>query len=171
MDESEETINRIVLDLSLATALPISVDGRSFISAAAAASALGSITSTMKKNEIRKFAFTIEPLLTLLKIDIDNPVAAKAAFGLKNLMASKDCINELLSKDGLNDVSRILDIVLVKKSSELKTHSEFRSVVENLAVCYREISVHYPWEVVKAGALRHCILLLRYGDASLQTIA
>ena len=35
---------------------------------------------------------------------------------------------------------------------------------------YRELAQFYPWELVNAGAIRHCVTLLKLGDVALQTI-
>ncbi len=171
MDSSVEVINDLILELSLASSNPIGVNGRSYIQASAAASALGNRTAMMDKKELRTFEWTILPLLDLLKLDINNPVAAKAAYGLRTLMPSRICMTRYMELDGLGIMARILDILLAKKIAELKTQSSFRSVVEHLAVCYREIARFYQWEIVNVGGIRHCVIILRFGDVELQTIA
>ncbi len=171
MENSAEVINDLILELSLASSNPVGVNGRSYIQASAAASALANRTSIMDKKELRTFEWTIAPLLDLLKLDINNPVAAKAAYGLRTLMPSRICMSRYFELDGLVVMSRILDILLAKKISELKSPSDCRSVVEHLAVCYREIARFYQWEIVNVGAIRHCVIILRFGDVTLQTIA
>eukprot|EP01032_Pedospumella_encystans_P003454 gene3454-4082_t len=52
----------------------------------------------------------------------------------------------------------------------MKTPGNPRSIVENLAVCYREIARFYQWKIVDVGAIRHCVILLRFGDTALKTI-
>jgi hypothetical protein len=171
MDNSEEVINDLILELSLASSNPIGAGGRSYIQASAAASALGNRTNMMDKRELRTFEWTILPLLDLLKLDINNPVAAKSAYGLRTLMPSRICMTRFIELDGLGTMARILDILLAKKISELKTESSFRSVVEHLAVCYREIARFYQWDIVNVGGIRHCVIILKFGDVVLQTIA
>eukprot|EP01038_Epipyxis_sp_PR26KG_P005304 gene5304-7367_t len=172
LNNSPEMINSLILDLSLASSLPISADlNRNYIQAAAAASALGYRTNQMNKKELMSFEYTILPLLTLLKADIEDPIAAKSAYGIRVLLTSTECMNSFLQHDGLATISRILDILLIKKSSELKQHCNTRTIVEHLANCYREIGQFHKWEIVRVGAIRHCVLLLRYGDIPLQTIS
>ena len=35
----------------------------------------------------------------------------------------------------------------------------------------REIARFHPWAIVNVGGLRHCVVLLKYGDIGLQTIS
>ena len=171
MDNSIEVINDLVLDLSLASALPVGADGRNFIRATAAAGSLAARTSVMDKKDLRSFEWTILPLLTLLKADVDHPVATKAAYGIRTLMPSRICMSKFLECEGLPTMGKVLDILLTKKSSEMRSKCEARNVVEHLAICYREIARFYPWEIVMAGGIRHCVLLLKFGDVALQTVA
>jgi hypothetical protein len=43
-------------------------------------------------------------------------------------------------------------------------------IVENFIVCYRGIASDYQWDIVNAGAIRHGVILLKYGDTMIHTI-
>lgn len=107
----------------------------------------------------------------MLVNDIDNPVASKAAFGLRSLMPSRVCMTKYFQEDGLTLSGRVLDTLLGRDKVDMTTPSVHREIVEHVAGCYREIGRFYPWRVVKAGGLRHCIILLRLGDILLKTLA
>lgn len=158
-----------MLELSLVTSMPVGAQGRNYIRATAAASAMAWHTSSMDKKDLRNFEWTIEPLLSLLIVDIEDPVATKAALALRMLMSSRICMTRLLEDGGLGKVTRTLDIILNKYSSELRSPCDIRNLVEHLAVCCREIARFYPWELVNSGVLRHCVLMLRFGDVIIQT--
>jgi hypothetical protein len=68
-------------------------------------------------------------------------------------------------------VSKILDALVGQPTLDLVTASTHRSVVEQGSIIYRDISIVYPWKVVNAGALRHLVLILRFGDAEMKTTA
>ena len=171
MDNSIEVINDLVLELSLASTLPIGSGGRDLMRASAAANAMASRTQYMERNELRDFEWTIQPLLDILIIDLNNPMTEKAALALRTLMPSRICMGRFLEKGGLDAASRVLDILLTKKVADMKNKgSVARMVVEHLAVCYREIARFYQWRLVDAGGIRHCVLLLRFGDIALKTI-
>jgi hypothetical protein len=170
MDNSIEVINDLVLELSLASTLPIGAGGRDLMLASAAANSLACRTKEMQLKELRTFEWTIKPLLDILVIDLENPVAAKAALGLRTLMPSRICMSRLIEVDGLGVVSRVLDILLAKHVSDMKRACTSRNIVENLAVCYREVARFHQWKVVDVGGIRHCVILLRFGDIALQTI-
>lgn len=164
-----EIISRLVLELSLVTAQPVGAQGRNYIRATAAASSMAYHTSTMDKRDLREFEWTIEPLVSLLIVDIEDPVATKAALALRMLMVSRICISRFIEEKGLSSVARTLDVILSKYTSELRTPGEVRYLVEHLAVVYREIARFHPWDLVNVGALRHCVLMLRFGEVSIQT--
>lgn len=164
-----EIIGRLVLQLNLVTAQPVGAYGRNYIRATAAANAMAFHTSHMDKKDLRNFEWTIKPLVTLLIVDIEDPVATKAALALRTLMISRVCMIRLMEEDGLSNISKTLDILLNKYTAELSGATEVRMLVEHLAVCYREIARFYPWELVNIGALRHCVLMLRFGEAVLRT--
>lgn len=170
MDNSIETINDLILELSLASTHPIGSGGRDLLLASAAANSLACRTKEMHLKELRTFEWTIKPLLDILVIDLENPVAAKAALGLRMLMPSRICMTRLIESDGLPIIARVLDILLAKHVSDMKHHCTAREVVENLAVCYREIARFHQWKIVDVGGIRHCVILLRFGDVPLQTI-
>jgi hypothetical protein len=167
-----EALNNLILDLSLASTLPVGVQGRDFIRATASANALMCRTKEMQPRELRELEYSIGPLLTMLATDIEDPVAAKCASGIRYLMPSRICMSQLLAQDGLAVIARVLDELLASsRQLDLKSASVGREIVEHLSVCYREIGRFYPWDIVKVGALRHSILLLRFGDEILQTSA
>lgn len=171
MDNSCAAISDLVLELSLAAALPMGIEGRSKIQASAAANALASRTECMDKTELRNYSWTISPLLALLVQDVESPVAAKSSKGLMTLMYSRVCMAAFIEADGLTTISRVMSILLAKHASHLHDISDHRSVVEHLAICYREIARFYQWKIVNAGGIRHCVLLLKFGDIPLQTAA
>jgi hypothetical protein len=170
-ESDEELVNRVILDLSLVSSLPVGPVGRDLIKATAAATSLANVTKTMDRKDLRSFEWTLEPLLKLLLVDIEHPVASKVALALRMLMNSRICMTCLLNTKGLEDIAKVLDILLNKHSDEMKTLSQIRYTVENLAICYREIARFYPWPIVDVGGLRHCVAILRFGDVALQTIA
>ena len=43
-------------------------------------------------------------------------------------------------------------------------------IVEKFIVCYRGIASDYQWDIVNAGAIRHVVILLKYGDTMIHTI-
>lgn len=171
MDFSAAAINDLILDLSLASQFPVGVDGVNFIRAAASSNALVCRTQVMQPKELRELEYAIGPLLAMVVSDIDNPVAAKAAYGIRSLMPSRVCMNQFLDQGGLIIISRILDTLLGRDKIDMKTPSLHREIVEHLSACYREMGRFFPWPLVKSGALRHCVVLLRYGDIILQTMA
>lgn len=171
MDDSIETINSLILDLSLAAAKPINAFGRNLLVATASANALGCRTETMEVRELRTFEWTVQPLLDLLNLEIDSALAAKASYGLRTLMASRICMSRFLELNGLITISKALDILLTKRVSELRIKNSYvRSTVEHLMVCYRETARFYQWQLVEVGGIRHCVIILRSGDVGLQTI-
>mmetsp|Transcript_21887 Transcript_21887/g.36625 ORF Transcript_21887/g.36625 Transcript_21887/m.36625 type:complete len:754 (+) Transcript_21887:62-2323(+) len=170
MDNSAEVINDLILELSLLSSLPIAAAGRDLMRATAAANSLACRTKEMELKELRTFEWTIQPLLDILVIDVEKPVAAKAALGLRTLMGSRICMARLVDVNGLIVVSRVLDILLAKRVNDMKTPCTARSVVEHLVVVYREVARFYQWKIVDIGGIRHCVILLRFGDVVLQTI-
>lgn len=170
MDNSAQVINDLVLELSLSSTLPIGAGGRNLLNASAAANSLACRTKEMQLKELRTFEWTIKPLLDILIIDLDSPLASKASLGLRMLMPSRICMSRLIDSDGLKIISRVLDILLAKRVSDMKHECTPRSIVENLAVCYREIARFHQWKIVDVGAIRHCVIILRFGDVVLQTI-
>ena len=167
-----DLISELVLDLSLVTSLPVGANGRDYVRASAAASSMANQTSKMDKKDIRNYEWTIPPVLNILIVDIDHPVAAKAALALRTLMCSRICMNRLIESNGLPTIAKVLDIMLAKRTAELRNaKSDTHVLVENLTVCYREIARFHPWEIVNVGAIRHCVIILRNGDVSLIAIA
>ncbi len=175
MEETEEEkarkVSDLVLELSLVTSLPIAVSGRDFIRASAAANSMASRTATMGKKELRNFEWTVDPVVNLMIVDLESPIAAKAAFVIRTLMDSRLCMTRLMEGEGLGNISKVMDILLSKKTADLKHHCDVRMMVEHLAVCYREIARFYPWTIVNIGGLRHCVVMLKSGDVTIQTIS
>lgn len=172
VDEEEiAIINNLVLELSLVTSLPVASGGRDFIKASAAANSMAYRTESMNRKQLRNFEWTVEPLVNLLIVDVDSSIAAKTSFVIRTLMASRICMSRLLECDGLTKISKVFDIMLSKRVSELRHHSNARTLVEHLGVCYREIARFYPWAIVNAGGLRHNVVMMKVGDVSIQTIA
>ena len=169
MDEAQ--IKDIILELSLASALPLNIHGRNFIRAAAAANILSHHTQTLPATELKKFSFAVGPLLTLLSMDIDNPVAAKAAYGLRSLLNSRVNLGRFLDLDGLDVIANILNTLMGRKMIDLKVESTHRTIVDHALTIYREVAFVYPWKVVNVGALRHLVLVLEFGDLSLVSVA
>lgn len=168
----EEIISNLVLELSLVTALPVGAGGRNFIRATAAANSMAYRTEAMNKKDLRNFEWTVQPLLNILLVDIEDPMAAKAAYALRTLMNSRVCMSRLLESNGLSDLAKVLDIIISRKTSELKQKdSTMKQLADHISAMYRDIAVHYRKEIVDVGGLRHCVGLLRYGDVKLQTIA
>ena len=169
--ECIEIINGLILDLSLVTCLPVAAQGRDKIRAAAAANSIAYYTTAMSKTELRNFKWTVQPLLDILIVDIDNPLTTKAALALKTLMFSRVCMIHLIECEGLKRIASVLDILLSKNVADLRQKNFYNDTVQYLAVCYQELARFYPWEIVNVGALRHCVVLLKLGDVVLQTIS
>ena len=64
-----------------------------------------------------------------------------------------------------------MDILLSKNLQDLTYENNNRSIVTNLAEIYREIARFYPWDLVNVGGIKHCVVLFKYGDINLKTIA
>lgn len=166
-----DRISELILDLSLATSLPLGPNGRDYVRASAAASSMANQTSKLEKKDIRNYEWTIPAVLNILIVDIDHPVASKAALALRTLMCSRICMNRLIESDGMQTIGKVIDIMLAKKTPELKRAGETHSLVEHLFVVYREIARFYPWNIVNVGGIRHCVIILRHGDLQLIAIA
>jgi hypothetical protein len=166
-----EVINDLVLELSLASALPVGLHGRNLRLAASAANSFAYHAERMSAKELKHLEYAIGPLLSLLYVDIDNPVSSKAALGLKILMASRVCILRFMELDGLLIISKIFDILMGYDMIDFNVPSIHRSIVEHCSICYREVARFYPWKIVDVGALRHLVILMRFGDVNLKTIA
>ena len=143
----QELIDDLVLELSLASALPIGLNGRNYILATSAANSLAYHTSNMPKKELKKLEYAVGPLLILLAMNIDDPVSGKAALGLRSLMPSRVCISRFIELDGLLVAANIFNTLMGFNMVDMKTASNHRTLVEHLAVCYREISRFYPWKI------------------------
>ena len=167
----KEVLDDLILELSLATAQPIGMFGRDLRHAASAANSFAYHCANMKPKELKALDCAIGPLLTLVHADIDNPTAAKAALGLKMLMASRHCILQFMEQEGLQVISKVFNILMGYNMIDFHEPSVHRSIVENCIICYREVSRFYPWKIVDVEGLRHLVVLLRYGDITLKTIS
>jgi len=165
----DNTLNDLMLDVSLAANLPLNLAGRDRIRTIAAVNALGCITEVLGTRELKKLEYAVAPLLSLLEgSDVDDPVVIKASYALLTLMQSRICMREFLAKGGIVIASKILDYLLgVDLSLDLKVPSHYTKVLENLSRIYKEISVHHPWDVIKVGGIRHCVTMLRRGEANM----
>ncbi len=171
MDNSVERINDLLLDLSLVTALPVGLDGRNYSLATASANALVCRTKNMTSGQLRELEYTVGPLITLMMSDIDNPVSLKAGFGLATLMPSRVCMAKFIELDGLTVVGKLLDLFLGSSMIDLQNKNPKKELTEHLFVIYREIARWYPHKLVPVGVIRHCVILLRFGDVALRTLA
>lgn len=171
MDNSADALDDLLLELSLAAAMPIGTAGRDYIKATSAANSFANHTKTMNPGQLREMKHGVGPLLTLLVADVDDPVAGKAALGLRSLMSSRACILQFIELDGLMVISKIFQQLMNGKKIDLETPSTHRTIVEHCSACYREIARYYPWKVVRVGALRQCVTIIKYGDIVLKTLA
>jgi hypothetical protein len=170
-EECVEIIGRLVLDLSLVTALPVGPQGKDIIRASAAANSLAYYTSAMGKAELRNFKWTVQPLLDILIVDVESPLTSKSALALKTLVHSRICMKTIIECNGLLKIAGVMDVLLSKRQPDLKLKNYVHDSVENLAYCYQEFARFFPWEIVNVGALRHCVVLLKHGEVMLQTLA
>jgi len=170
MEISTELIDDLMLDLSLASALPMASEGRNKIRVVASVNAIASISKDLAPRELRALEYAIGPLLVLMTADIDEPLAVKAAFAISSLMASRVCMKRLLESGGLVIIGKIFDNFLsVDRNLDLKVTSISRSILDHLSAVYKAVGLYFPWEIVRVGAIRHCVTLLRRGGLTLQT--
>jgi hypothetical protein len=160
----------LVLDLSLASSFPIGVEGTNLFRGTASVKALAYRTENMDKHELREFEHTLGPLLGLLVNDIYHPIACKASQAITALIMSRTCLARFVECDGIALMAKVLD-QLLSSSVDLYTVSDSRSIVENLAIVYREASQYYENQVVAHGAIRHCVRMINYGDPVIRGIA
>ena len=173
MDVSEHHLSDMMLDLSLATGPPLNYSGRNTTKTLAAVNAIGVVTQTMPLKELRKLEYSVGPLVVLLRdSDLEDAVVAKAAFALKSLMTSRLCLREFLRLEGVKAISNIYECLLSEDMQlNLKTPSHYSLVVEHLCSLYKAVAVHYPWDIVRVGGIRHCIAMLRRGSPAIQASA
>ena len=171
-EERKKHLENVILDLSLSSAMPVDIRGTNLINASASANALGCITVKMLPRELRELEYLVKPLLILLTIDLTHPLSAKASFCLQTMMRSRMCISRFYEENGIRITANIFNAIFSRgKSLNLLEPSTHKSILENLSVVYRENAKYYPWDLVKVGCLRHCVLSLTYGDSQLQTSA
>ena len=167
----KERLTDLILELSLTAALPLNLTGIDEFRGAAATKSLAYRTEHMGPKELRELEYTIGPLLGLLSSDVNSPLAAPASTGLRNLLGSYRCIVRFVELDGAHMTGRLMDQLLSGKAMALKTPSASRTIVENLALCYRELARWYPQQIVRAGCIRHCVRMMQYGDMSIKAVS
>lgn len=165
------TLNDLVLELSLTAAFPLNLRGIDEFRGAAATKALSYRTEAMGPKELRELEYTLGPLLGLLSSNLSSPMAPPAAIGIRTLLGSHVCIVRFHELEGIPITGRLMDQLLSGKAMDLTTPSPTRTIVENLAICYRELSKWYPDDVVNAGAIRHCVRMIDYGDMTIKAIS
>ena len=166
-----DTINRLVSELCLGTSFPLGTGKRSLVASSAAATSIGNILGTMPTSELKSYRWLVEPLITLMKTDIYNTACSKASYALKTLMFSHVCIVELIESELLQYLAKIMEVLLSKNVSDIGKKCDNRNLVENLAICYREVSRSYLWDIVNVGGIRHCVILMKHGDTAIKTVA
>lgn len=164
-------LNDLVLELSLTAAFPLNLTGIDEFRGAAAAKALAYRTEEMGPKQLRELEYTIGPLLSLLSTNIHSPLAPPASIGIRTLLASHACITHFMELDGLFVIGKLFDQLITGKGMDLYTPSPNRTIVENFAIVYREVSRWHPEHIVRVGGIRHCVALLNYGDMSIKAIS
>jgi hypothetical protein len=96
--------------------------------------------------------------------DTDHPLTAKAAFVLGELMPSRIWIARLI------ECNRLKYVTGTGYSISSQSERYEGAIVENFIVCYRGIASDYQWDIVDAGAIRHGMIQLKYGDTMIHTI-
>ena len=167
----QDQIDDIVLELSLAAALPINIIGRNLVKAAAAANILADYTSKLPPKELRFLEFAVGPLLVLFSTDLDNPVAAKAALGLETLLPSRVCLKRFIDLGGDARITTVLNKLMGNTMVNLTEESVRRSLVVHCIQMYRIVAGVDPWKIVNNGGLRHLVICLDNGDMELKSIA
>ena len=173
MEIGQQQINDMMLDLSLATCAPLNIGGRNKTRTIAAVNAIGVVTQTMPLKELRELEYAVGPLVILLETsDIDDAVVPKAAFALKSLMTSRVCMREFIQRDGVKTIGKMFEFLLSDDLKlDLRESSHNTNVLESLCFLYQKVAVHYPWEIVRAGGIRHCIAILWRGEPAVQASA
>ena len=87
-DEFDTPIESLILDLSLASAFPITVSGQNLFKGTASMQALAYRTAKMGKHELKTLEYVMGPLLGLMSTNLHHPIAAKASFGIRTLIAT-----------------------------------------------------------------------------------
>jgi|MDTB01.1.fsa_nt_gb hypothetical protein len=170
MYAGQQTTDDLILDLSLASAFPVGIEGQDLFRGAASTQALAYRTEKMDKHELRELEHTMGPLLGLLANDVHHPIAAKSAYGIRTLIPSRSCLNRYVENDGIPIMARVFD-QLLSNNVDLHTLSDTRTIIENLAVVYRELARFYDVTIVRYGAIRHCVRMINYGDSVIRGTA
>ena len=76
-------------------------------------------------------------------------MAVGSSFSLRNLLRSKHCIQIFMKSNCLQITSRVLDMLLSKRTGYLKNRCEVRSIVENISA--------WLYHVVLINAFPHLI--------------
>jgi hypothetical protein len=169
-NEYGSDMDSLILELSLASSYPIGVGGQNMFKGTAAMQALAYRTEKMAKHELKQLEYVIGPLLGLMSTDLNHPIASKAAFGIRTLIPSRTCLNRFVECDGFRIMGKVLDQLLVAGNS-LHELGPIRTIIESMAIVYRESARFFDKEIVIVGALRHCVRMLNYGDSSIRGIA
>ena len=84
------------------------------------------------KRDLRELEIAIGLLLALLVSDIDNLVAAKAAFGIRSLVSSRVCMNAFINLDGLvnNEIPRQIKYTKYESIQKIDTDTKFDSFIQ-----------------------------------------
>jgi hypothetical protein len=173
MEVTTALIDDLMLDLSLAVMPPTNIGGMHKTRTIAAVNGIATMTQTMGARELRKLEYSVYPLVVVLQSsDIDEPLVTKAAFALKSLMMSRVCMREFVRLGGLATVSKMNEFLLGEDLAlDIKSPSHYTSLLEQLCGLYMLVAVHHPWDVVRAGGIRHCIAILRRGAPPIQASA
>ena len=150
VEDHGSTTQDLILDLSLASQFPVGVEGQDLFAGTASMQALAYRTEKMSKSELRELEYTMGPLLGLLTSDMYHPIAAKAAFGIRTLIPSRTCLNRFVECNGFNLIAKVLDTMLTS-TVDLHVASNTYTIVENLAVVYRESARFFDNQIVRVG--------------------
>ena len=71
----DDTLDSLMLDLSLAAAMPTGLNGINLIAATSACNSLARYTEGMEPVDLKELKYSVAPLINLLVVDLDDPVA------------------------------------------------------------------------------------------------
>ena len=81
-------------------------------------------------------------------------------------------MREFIQRDGVKTIGKMFEFLLSEDLKlDLKEPSHNTTVLESLCYLYQKVAVHYPWDIVRAGGIRHCIAILWRGEPAMQTSA
>jgi hypothetical protein len=111
---TDEVLNDLILEISLAAALPMGVRGSNFILAASASNALANRASELKPSELKRLEHSVESLLALMRNQGGtNPVVVKAALSLRTLLVSRVNLLRFLELDGMHTLGQVIIIIII----------------------------------------------------------